>query len=1277
MASAPFCPDPRAIPSVPDVTQLPSEEESRAQREEEKQASEIEKKQWEDGIKSVDRDEGFAAFVRDYEKSDAQQRVFIDAIAASPDHGFRVLQGIAAAGSGKTRCVVLGVAKLFYDGRISHTQIVCTTFTNKAGRELVERLCRYIPKHSVFTQLRVGTFHSGRISGQGLGNIGRKIDWRKKKNDLLSYLRLILDRPKGADPTILNVHGVVARNLAEKLGGATKAAKSYSDLISNKFEPWGMRSPAMVRDYLNQVDAQGGPNTLDRSERERWTAIAKAKEMSSLEDVYPQFPGVWGDALRLKDSRQEFTYNDLLGDYLEAADKDAVKVFITDESQDNSWVQLQIALRAARAGNGTMVLCGDGRQGIYRFRGADPTIFQFAGSDFGADQAQIGTNYRSGYWIVEAGNVVCMEGNKQAAWAIGDPAIAGRRNADGTPFQGKVEVDHYSTSTKELIDAGLAPPPPDEPSGKKKKQWKPISGEVPAARAIATQIAATAERLDDGTMRLTRSTAIITRTNAPLGAFELALSRFRIPCVFAGGRSNFMSSGPIVTMLRLLALAGGVIEDPKLAAEMLYKVLRDPGGRFYGDRFSRIYRTKRLADPSAREQWKRADGPPGFVDTVEKFWSRGLIRSVEELGKLQGGKWSEGAEEFCRELEPLCEADWDEAPRLAADILRNWEFLQSDAKEETDEAVEDEETVDDDGSDSYYQSLADIAATFESYAEFMAYVARAKDTQSVGEGVKKEAVVTLTTGHRCKGLEWHTVHLVAPAKVWPHMRASSSAEQEEERRLYYVGVTRAADELHVHSYGEGTSPLTWEVFQNAILPRMQRARIEAERAKLLAEVNIQEVDGPDGRPRFAVFRDGVRLLIGGMTTWATYDLAVDAYLTQDAAPPTPLFDRVERFLRWLWEEQHLLLANTVRERTRSLEALIADEQVGEMLGWSTLESLFPNHPGDIEIRTRSDRRVGYLLRGQPTAFQGFLELRPPWTDYVVRPIPPDAVPSGYGTRFVDNTFALIEARYAYSTTLPGLPLLGRTLPEEPTTDLPHPLIEDGPVAAEVVGALSVDDPLPTTTPAAAPSPLEVTLSGTAPHEVAPGTAPRRSLPVSLPLRDETDSWSVLVISPQGVLLAVVNLAHFREAPLLERAFVQYVNRGVYTLYRVMSGSVGKDGRLMGALQQILVGSRQDIAGYDYASAAADLTDDPVRRFLGSPDIRQQDQILWESCLSRPFKMDFGRLTDTSGNVLTRISEEDVLRLLRSGWFYREQPESGSFRWNDEAITAAYSMGGQG
>lgn len=1254
MIRAPFCPDPHAVPAVPDITQLPDEAAVQAQREAEDAARRADEKRWDESVQGVDRATGEAAFLRDYEKSDPQQRAFIDAIAESYQPGFRVLQGVAAAGSGKTRCVVLGIAKLFYSGKMPPTRIVCTTFTKKSSRELIERLCRYIPKHSVLTQLRVGTFHSGRVSGQGLRNAGRARTG-KLVTDLTPYLRPILDRPKGNDPnpTVLNVAGVAPRNLAEALGGVSKAAKSYSDVITNKFEPWGMRSPQQVRQYLAGVQKQGVAS-LTREERERYTAIVKAKDLSSDDDVYPQFPAIWADALKVKEARREFTYNDLLGDYLDIAERDPVGLFVVDESQDNSWVQLQIALRCARAGNGTLVLVGDGRQGIYRFRGADPTIFQFAATDFGAIKAEIGTNYRSGYWIVEAGNVVCLEPGtgKQAAWAIGEPAVAGRVTGDGAPFQGEVKVGHYAKGTGLVPIDGVQPAREEKD---RKKKWKPISGEVPAARAIAELLAEDCVTHPDGTLTLRHGTAIITRTNAPLGAFELALSRYRIPCAFAGGKGNFMTSGPVRSMLRLLALASGVVEDPELAGRLLHKILRDPGGRWWGDRFKYM---------------KNED----FFQTVRDNWHNGLLRCIEAFGRDR--KRRQAAEDFAADVEPLCTAEWADAPSIASDIMRGWEELNTKKQDDEEEGEEvDEDAVDDDPSDSYYQSLADIAATFESYADFMVYVAKASSTASVGEGEKKEGAVMLTTAHRSKGLEWHTVHLVAPHGVWPHSKASSDREQEEERRLYYVGVTRAADVLYVHSYGESASPFTFEVFHENILPRMQKARIEAERAKRLAEVGIHPVDdGPNGAPEgFAVFRDGIRVRLGGRNVWATYDEAAEAWLTMEP-DASPLADRISAFLGWL-RESHPNIADGLYRRHRTLEALVADEQVAEQLGWSTLQELFPSAPSDVEVRTRGGRRVGYLLRehrGRPAVFHGYLELRAPWSDYVIRPIPGDAVLAGYGSKFVDNTFALIEARYTYAATLPARGKLGEAIPEDPITVEPHPLIEDGQTAAEAVSSLggASDAARP---PVIVPEALEATLGPPAErYEVPPTAAPRRLLPVRLPKKQELDSWSLLIVTPDGIQLGAFGLDRYTEVPLLSRSLLRHYHAGKYTIYRVAPGAVDKEGRLTGTLQEVVSGDRAALATLDFAAIGRDIADEPLRQFLSTPNIRPQDQVLWEATMNRPFKFDFGRLVDQNGNILMRVEAEDLSRLASSGWFRREQNNSGPFLWNDEALQRVYA-----
>jgi DNA helicase-2/ATP-dependent DNA helicase PcrA len=77
------------------------------------------------------------------------------------------------------------------------------------------------------------------------------------------------------------------------------------------------------------------------------------------------------------------------------------------------------------------------------------------------------------------------------------------------------------------------------------------------------------------------------------------------------------------------------------------------------------------------------------------------------------------------------------------------------------------------------------------------------DNQPAQEKTDKEAV-TLTTAHQAKGLEWKAVFAVWLADgMFPHSRAVEEGGEEEERRLFYVTVTRAKDELYL------TYPLIW------------------------------------------------------------------------------------------------------------------------------------------------------------------------------------------------------------------------------------------------------------------------------------------------------------------------------------------------------------------------------------------------------------------------------------------------------------------------------------
>ena len=106
-----------------------------------------------------------------------------------------------------------------------------------------------------------------------------------------------------------------------------------------------------------------------------------------------------------------------------------------------------------------------------------------------------------------------------------------------------------------------------------------------------------------------------------------------------------------------------------------------------------------------------------------------------------------------------------------------------------------------------YDSLCQEAMSFPTIGDWFRY---AKEfTQKLHEDLKKKDKdgVMLTTMHRAKGLEWKVVYIIdANEGITPHNKSQSSLDEiEEERRLFYVAMTRAKDELNIFSVGDKPS----------------------------------------------------------------------------------------------------------------------------------------------------------------------------------------------------------------------------------------------------------------------------------------------------------------------------------------------------------------------------------------------------------------------------------------------------------------------------------------
>jgi DNA helicase II / ATP-dependent DNA helicase PcrA len=173
------------------------------------------------------------------------------------------------------------------------------------------------------------------------------------------------------------------------------------------------------------------------------------------------------------------------------------------------------------------------------------------------------------------------------------------------------------------------------------------------------------------------------------------------------------------------------------------------------------------------------------------------------------------------------------------------------------EALEAERTIEAQGRIENLEELVNVAAEYDSadaedpsLAEFLQQIALVADADGRSDD---EGLVTLMTLHNAKGLEYPIVFIIGCEEgVFPHSRALDEGGLEEERRLCYVGITRAERDLYL------TYARTRSVFG---------ARTWGAPSRFVGEVPAQLTDRDEQAPRGL---GGVR---GRATSWASFDAA--------------------------------------------------------------------------------------------------------------------------------------------------------------------------------------------------------------------------------------------------------------------------------------------------------------------------------------------------------------------------------------------------------------------
>ena len=573
---------------------------------------------------------------------------------------------IAGAGSGKTRVLTYKIAYLISHAGIRPWEIMALTFTNKAAREMKERIALLVGADEA-RLLRMGTFHSIfshilRIEAETLGYTRDFTIY--DESDSKSLCRTVIKELQ-LDEKIYKPGDVLKRISAAK----------------NNVSPTPSATPYRIVGYSDEETRNLSAIYAEYAQRCRKSNAMDFDDLLvKTYQLFEHYPEV------LEKYRQQFRF------------------ILVDEYQDTNFIQQQILLQLVRDGN--ICVVGDDAQSIYAFRGARiDNILNFQKLFAGTRLFKLEQNYRSTQCIVRAANSLIHKNVKQIDKDVysrneeGDKLILRELSSD------REEASFVIGDIKKKVDSGMS--------------------------------------YDDF--------AILYRTNAQSRTFEEELRRNGIDFQIYGGMSFYQRKEikDVVAYLRLIV-------NPN-DEEAFKRIINYPARGIGNTTVNKI-----AAD--AREQgismWDAAAAVPKCADF------RNLISSFHERIYT------------------------DDAYTIGKDIIR-----QSGISQDVHSSMEPEYLSKQENLEEFVGSLQEFVETRREQGEPTDIVDFLKDVALLTDRdiEQEKPCVKLMTIHSAKGLEFPCVYIVGlEENIFPSPQSVDSMRKlEEERRLFYVAITRA------------------------------------------------------------------------------------------------------------------------------------------------------------------------------------------------------------------------------------------------------------------------------------------------------------------------------------------------------------------------------------------------------------------------------------------------------------------------------------------------------
>lgn len=581
---------------------------------------------------------------------------------------------LAGAGSGKTKTLTHRIAYLVSEKDVWPNRILAVTFTNKAAKEMRERLAHLLRDDATRRDFMpwMGTFHSIcvrllRIDGHRIGIATNFViyDEDNRRGLIKQAMKTLEITDKDIKPTA--VSSIISAQKNKMIDADT--------FVESSNYPFQQKVGEIYKEYEKQRQVAGALDFDDLLIE----AVRLLRES-------PETRKKWQETFRYV----------LIDEYQDTnAAQYAIVKLLTDDVQN-------------------ICVVGDDWQSIYSWRGADfKNILNFENDFKGTKVVKLEQNYRSTGSILRAAQNVINKNIERTDKILWTDA------GDGAPVRIKAVYDESEEA-------------------------------MTVADHIYSQVSIGARGNDDF--------AVLYRTNAQSYAVEKALRQRDIPYNIIGG-IRFLDRAEIKDVLAYVRLA----YQPNDIASFL-RVYNVPG------------RGVGAASLEKFLAWQRQSGMDIVVALTNVEQTSTLTPRARKSLSLLG-------ETLTRASAKLMNSSPAELVEYIIDATHYRDYLLDGSPQGEDKL----------------ENIGTLISEAKAYIDIDTFL---EDTAliSSSDQASQDGAVTLMTLHAAKGLEFPVVHMVGMEEgILPHSRVfdSSPSELEEERRLCYVGMTRAKEELYL------------------------------------------------------------------------------------------------------------------------------------------------------------------------------------------------------------------------------------------------------------------------------------------------------------------------------------------------------------------------------------------------------------------------------------------------------------------------------------------------